>query len=124
MTVTPTGKRAIVIGGSLGGLFVGILLRSIGWQVDIYERSTHDLDSRGGGVVLQADVVEAFQRAGIDTQALGVVAHERYYLNPDGSIDRPMPMRQMLTSWNLLYSSMRRHFPAEHYHIGKQLSDI
>jgi 2-polyprenyl-6-methoxyphenol hydroxylase-like FAD-dependent oxidoreductase len=124
MTITPTGKRAIVIGGSLGGLFVGILLRSIGWQVDIYERSTHDLDSRGGGVVLQADVVEAFQRAGIDTQALGVVAHERYYLNPDGSIDRPMPMRQMLTSWNLLYSSMRRHFPAEHYYTGKQLSGI
>jgi 2-polyprenyl-6-methoxyphenol hydroxylase-like FAD-dependent oxidoreductase len=124
MTITPTGKRAIVIGGSLGGLFVGILLRSIGWHVDIYERSTHDLDSRGGGVVLQADVVEAFQRAGIDTQSLGVVAHERYYLNPDGSIDRPMPMRQMLTSWNLLYGSMRRHFPAEHYHTGKQLSNI
>jgi len=46
--------------------------------------------------VLQPDVVEAFQRAGIDTQALGVVAHERY-LNPDGSIAQPMPMRQMLT---------------------------
>jgi len=81
-----------VIGGSLG-FFAGMMLRSIGWQVDIYERSAHDLDSRGGGVVLQPDVVEAFQRAGIDTQALGVVAHERYYLNPDGSI--MMPMRQM-----------------------------
>jgi phytoene dehydrogenase-like protein len=33
-------KRAIVIGGSLAGLFSeGLLLRS-GWQVDIYERST------------------------------------------------------------------------------------
>ena len=120
----PTGNRAIVIGGSLGGLFAGIMLRSIGWQVDIYERSAHDLDSRGGGVVLQPDVVEAFQRAGIETQALGVVAHERYYLNSDGSIDQPMPMRQMLTSWNLLYGSMRRHFPAQHYHTGKQLNDI
>jgi len=48
--------------------------------------------------VLQPDVVEAFQCAGIDTQALGVVAHERYYLNPDGSIAQPMPMCQMLTS--------------------------
>lgn len=120
----PTGKHAIVIGGSLGGLFAGMMLRSIGWQVDIYERSAHDLDSRGGGIVLQPDVVEAFQRAGINTQALGVVAHERYYLNPNGSIAQPMPMRQMLTSWNLLYGSMRRHFPAEHYHTGKQLSDV
>ena len=44
-------KQAVVIGGSLGGLFAGLLLRSIGWDVDIYERSPHDLDSRGGGIV-------------------------------------------------------------------------
>ncbi|MBD1862392.1 MULTISPECIES: FAD binding domain-containing protein [Trichocoleus] len=118
-------KRALVIGGSLAGLFAGTLLRSIGWQVDIYERSPHNLDSRGGGIVLQPDVVEAFQRAGIIYEApLGVVAHERYYLNRDGSIAQPMPMRQTLTSWNLLYGSMRRHFPVEHYHQGKHLTEI
>lgn len=33
-------------------------------------------------------------------------------------------MRQVLTSWNLLYGSMRRHFPSEHYHTGKLLIDI
>ncbi len=124
MTIKPTGSHAIVIGGSLGGLFTGIMLRSIGWSVHIYERSDHDLDSRGGGIVLQPDVIEAFQRAGISDQALGVVAHERYYLNPDGSIAQPMPMRQMFTSWNLLYGSMRRHFPSDHYHCGKYLTDI
>jgi len=124
MTIKPTGNRAIIIGGSLGGLFAGIMLRSIGWDVDIYERSDRNLDSRGGGVVLQSDVVEAFERAGISTQSLGVEARERYYLNADGSIDQPMPMRQMLTSWNLLYGSMRRYFPSEHYHYGKQLLDI
>jgi 2-polyprenyl-6-methoxyphenol hydroxylase-like FAD-dependent oxidoreductase len=118
-------KRAIVIGGSLAGLFAGTLLRSIGWQVDLYERSPHTLDSRGGGIVLQPDVMEAFQRAGVAYEApLGVVAHERYYLNRDGSIAQPMPMRQTLTSWNLLYGSMRRHFPAEHYHQGKNLTEI
>lgn len=119
-----TNQRAIVIGGSLGGLFMGILLRSTGWKVDIYERSSHALDSRGGGIVLQPDVVEAFQRASMATESLGVVAHERYYLNPDGSIAQPMRMRQILTSWNLLYGSMRRHFPSEHYHVGKQLIEI
>lgn len=120
-----TQNHAIVIGGSLGGLFAGILLRSIGWQVDIYERSPHALDSRGGGVVLQPDVVEAFQRAGVAHDApLGVVAHERYYLKRDGSIAHRMPMRQTLTSWNLLYGSMRRHFPTEHYHQGKNLVNI
>ena len=119
------GHRAIVIGGSLGGLFAGILLRAVGWQVDIYERSPHVLDSRGGGVVLQPDVVEAFQRAGITKGApWGVVANERYYLKRDGSIAQRMPMRQILTSWNLLYGTMRRHFPNEHYHQGKNLTAL
>ncbi|MDF5706584.1 MAG: FAD binding domain-containing protein [Nostoc sp. S4] len=118
-----TGNRAIVIGGSLAGLFTGTLLRSIGWQVDIYERSPHTLDSRGGGVVLQPDVVEAFQRAGIPHEALGVPARERYYLQRDGSIQR-MAMRQTLTSWNLLYGNLRRHFPDVHYHQGKVLTNF
>jgi len=118
-----TNNRAIVIGGSLAGLFAGTLLRSIGWQVDIYERSPHTLDSRGGGIVLQPDVVEAFQRVGIAWDKLGVVAHERYYLQRNGSIQQ-MPLRQTLTSWNLLYGAMRRHFPDRHYHQGKQLTEI
>jgi hypothetical protein len=53
-------KQPVVIGGSLGGLFAGLLLRSIRWDVDIYERSPHDLDSRGGGIVLhQGGALEA-----------------------------------------------------------------
>ena len=116
-------RRAIVIGGSLSGLFTGVLLRSIGWQVDIYERSDRSLSSRGGGVVLQPDVVEAFNMAGIPHQNLGVVATERYYLQGNGSIQR-MPMRQTLTSWNTLYSSLKRNFPDEHYHQGKCLKDL
>ena len=116
-------RKAIVIGGSLSGLFTGVLLRSIGWQVDIYERSPRTLSSRGGGVVLQPDVVEAFAIAGILYQNLGVDAKERYYLQHDGSI-QAMPMRQTLTSWNSLYNSLRRHFPDEHYHQGKCLTNL
>jgi hypothetical protein len=34
-------KRATVVGGSLTALAAGILLRKIGWEVDIFERSPH-----------------------------------------------------------------------------------
>lgn len=51
-------KRAIIIGGSLGGLFAGNMLQQAGWEVDIFKRSARDLDSRGGGIVLQPEVVE------------------------------------------------------------------
>ena len=123
--MTSINQRAIIIGGSLSGLFAGILLRSIGWEVDIYERSPHALDSRGGGVVLQPEVLTAFQQADVAYEApLGVVANERLYLERDGSIAQRLMMHQTLTSWNLLYGTMRRHFPIEHYHQGKILKDF
>ena len=35
--------RALVIGGSVGGLFAAHMLRSIGWDVVVFERSGDDL---------------------------------------------------------------------------------
>jgi len=51
LTEQPRKRRAIVIGGSIAGLFVGAFLRRVGWQVDIYERSSIDLIGRGVGIV-------------------------------------------------------------------------
>ena len=40
-------RRALVIGGSLGGLMVAHLLRSIGWDAVVFERNEEELASRG-----------------------------------------------------------------------------
>ncbi|MEM8675664.1 MAG: FAD binding domain-containing protein [Cyanobacteria bacterium P01_G01_bin.67] len=123
--MTSIDKRAIVIGGSLGGLFTGVLLKSIGWTVDIYERSLNSLASRGGGIVLQPEILQAFNRVKITYELpFGVTAYRRLFLKPDGSIAEQMLMRQTQTSWNLIYGALSRHFPAAHYHQGKQLTDV
>jgi 2-polyprenyl-6-methoxyphenol hydroxylase-like FAD-dependent oxidoreductase len=36
-------RRAIVVGGSIAGLFVGAFLRRVGWRANIYERSSIEL---------------------------------------------------------------------------------
>ena len=122
MTTTPRPvPRAIIIGGSLGGLFVATTLRTIGWQVDIFERSPRELDSRGGGVVLQGDVLAAFQFAGIQHGgALGVQSGDRIYLSRDDKVIERSYMPQTQTSWNMLYGAMRRKLPAEVFHTGEQ----
>ncbi len=123
--MTSTNKHAIVIGGSLGGLFTGTLLRSIGWDVDIYERSPSSLASRGGGIVLQPEILQAFNRAEVAYELpIGVKAYRRFFLESDGSIAEQMLTRQTQTSWNLIYSALIRHFPPEHYHQGKQLTNL
>lgn len=118
--------RALVIGGSLGGLFAGTLLRHIGWDVDIFERSAHDLDSRGGGIVLQPDVVEVFRRIGLDFGkiSLGVPSIHRTVFNPDGRIRSKQYAPQTQTSWSLIYTTLRSAFGDAHYHQAKVLTKV
>jgi 2-polyprenyl-6-methoxyphenol hydroxylase-like FAD-dependent oxidoreductase len=118
--------RALIIGGSLGGLFAGTLLRQIGWEVDIFERSAHDLDSRGGGIVLQPEVVEVFRRAGVDIGAieLGVRSNYRTVFRPDGSIQSKHLAPQTQTSWSLIYTTLKAAFGELNYHQAKTLVTI
>ncbi|WP_089025435.1 FAD binding domain-containing protein [Bradyrhizobium mercantei] len=119
-------RRALVIGGSLGGLFAANLLRSIGWDVDIFERSAHDLDSRGGGIVLQPDVVRVFHRMDIDLKAidLGVRSVYRTVFAPDGSVRSKHFAPQTQTSWSLIYTTLKEAFGDRRYHSGKTLRRI
>jgi 2-polyprenyl-6-methoxyphenol hydroxylase-like FAD-dependent oxidoreductase len=73
---------AIIVGGSLSGLFTATALRAVGWDVKIFERSPNELDSRGGGIVLQPDVLEAFRFSGVQLPAYpGVDSGDRIYLD-------------------------------------------
>jgi len=124
MTTSASGK-ALIIGGSLGGLFMATLLRASGWQVDVFERSAAELDSRGGGIVLQPEVLHALRYAGIRPgHALGVMSRERLYLQQDGTIAHQQLMPQMQTSWSTLYNTLMSNFPEDHYHRGAQLIDL
>jgi 2-polyprenyl-6-methoxyphenol hydroxylase-like FAD-dependent oxidoreductase len=119
-------RRALIIGGSLGGLFAGNLLRRIGWNIDIFERSPHDLDSRGGGIVLQPEVIEVLRRADVDFRAveLGVGSVYRTVFRPDGSIQSKHFAPQTQTSWSLIYTTLRAAFGDQNYHQAKTLVKI
>jgi len=115
--------RALIVGGSLGGLFAAVSLRAIGWDVEVYERSPHALDSRGGGIVLQPEVLSVFDAARVDyPPRLGVLSRDRIYLNRDDEITSRAPMPQTQTSWNTLYNTMRRHLPDGVVHAGETLA--
>jgi len=119
-------KRALIIGGSLGGLFAGNMLQQAVWDVDIFERSARDLDSRGGGIVLQPEVVALIRRSGIerDWDNLGVRSAHRVVYRPDGSVAQRQPAPQVQTSWSLIYSLMRSTISDIHYHKNRVLTDL
>ena len=103
-----------------------VLLRRIGWDVEIFERSAKDLDSRGGGIVLQPEVVEVFRRARVDirTVELGVQSRYRTVLRPDGSTQSKHFVPQIQTSWSLVYTTLKAAFGDPSYHQAKTLVKI
>ena len=121
VATTKARPRALIIGGSLGGLFTATTLQAAGWDVDIFERSPSELDSRGGGIVLQGDVLSAFHFAGIQTgAALGVRSGDRIYLDRTDRVIQRSFMPQTQTSWNMLYGTMKAHLPAQVFHPGER----
>src|SRR5580765_1454528 len=115
---TIRGKRAIVIGGSMSGLFAGLQLRARGVAVDIYERVESELSGRGAGIVAQPNVPRAMRELGIDTADLGVEMTSRKILDAQGRIVCEIECPQTLTAWERLYRILRDAFPAAHYHRG------
>src|SRR5512138_3427408 len=79
-----TQKRAVVIGGSMSGLFAGLQLRKLGFAVEVYERAEGELAGRGAGIVAQPPVIEALRSLGIDPVDLGVAMTTRKILDVDG----------------------------------------
>jgi 2-polyprenyl-6-methoxyphenol hydroxylase-like FAD-dependent oxidoreductase len=116
--------RAIVIGGSLAGLFAGLLLRRR-FAVDIYERAEAGLAGRGAGIATHALLWEALDAAGIAWRdGLGIEVETRRFFERDGRLSLEYPYRQTVTAWDRLYNMLRGTFPAAHYHSGKELAEV
>ena len=92
--------RAIVIGGSLGGLTAALVLRDQGWDVDVLERSPNPLEGRGTGIVVHPTTVRYLvERAGKSIGDIGLPARRLQYLDTDGSIAHEQPCAYRFASY-------------------------
>ncbi len=114
-------RRAIVIGGSMSGLFAALLLRQAGWDADVYERVDSELAGRGAGIVAQPEMIEILRSLGLNTSDLGVQVATRKILDRDGHVASRRACPQIMTAWERVYRILRDAFPMEHYHRGKGL---
>jgi 2,6-dihydroxypyridine 3-monooxygenase len=114
--------RALVVGGSIGGLTAALVLRDQGWDVDILERSPVPLQGRGAGIVAHPTTVRYLvERAGRAIGTIGVPASRFRYLDDDGSITHEQPCTYRLASYFELYQGLLDAFGTEHYHLSTQL---
>src|ERR1700736_267683 len=125
-TLPESGERhALVIGGSMSGLFAANLLARAGWRAEIYERSDAELSGRGAGIVTHAEMRAVLRAAGCDpSHDLGIDVAGRKTLDRAGRVIGQYHCPQTLTSWDRVFRMLREKFPADRHHLGKELRRI
>ncbi|MGE0563067.1 MAG: FAD-dependent monooxygenase [Pseudolabrys sp.] len=108
-------RHALVVGGSMSGLFAGLMLRRAGWDVTVVERVKTELSGRGAGIVAQPELLERLRRLDLDADGLGVRIHHRKILGPAGTATENLECHQTTTAWERLYRLLRDAFPAANY---------
>jgi 2-polyprenyl-6-methoxyphenol hydroxylase-like FAD-dependent oxidoreductase len=111
-------RRAVIIGGSMSGLFAAAFLRRIGWDCDVYERSSVELVGRGAGITTHPELLHALTASGAGTRELGIEVEKRIALDRHGRIIAEKPLRQILTSWDRLQRLLRATIDPARYHLG------
>jgi 2-polyprenyl-6-methoxyphenol hydroxylase-like FAD-dependent oxidoreductase len=118
-------RRALIVGGSLGGLFAGCALLRSGWDVQIIERTPGRLDGRGAGLGVLPPMLDVLMGAGarID-RSVGVPVSGRICFGRDGSEQAWLPMPQYTTSWSRLHSLLTEVFPETRIRRGATLAGL
>jgi len=117
--------RALVIGGSLGGLLAANVLARGGWDVEVFEHSSEELTGRGAGIISHPELFQALARIGIRTdESYGVDVPLRVTFDRSGATIAKLPSRQIFTTWGRLHQLLRETFPRRSYHFGASFKHL
>ncbi|MFM8998477.1 MAG: monooxygenase [Actinomycetota bacterium] len=117
-----SGPSVAVVGGSLGGLTAGLVLRDVGCDVTVFERSTAELEARGAGIVVLPETSRYLtERVGLPLEAFTCSTERLRYLGADGSIvhDEHRPYRY--SGWRTIYAALLDAFGRDRYELGAEV---
>src|SRR5262249_15244168 len=111
-----TKQRALIVGGSVGGLFAAHLLRARGWDLSVFERSGGALADRGASIGTREELFAILRSIGIALDpSAGVAVSSRVCLGRDGAILHEWPVASINSAWDRIYRPLRAALPAELY---------
>ena len=114
--------RVAVVGGSLGGLTTALLLRDLGHDVDVFERSPGELTGFGAGIVAHEASLRYFaKRTTTSLDGMTVPVGIYRLLNGSGSLLFEESVAYRFISWGRLYQALLAEFGRSRYHRGAAL---
>ena len=116
-------SRVLIAGGSIGGLTAGLLLRDLGYDVEIFERSSAELQERGTGIVVLPITERYFTEAGdadVDRRVSLELA-DWTYVDRDGAILASDEDHFRFSGWSTIYRALLASFDPERYHLDSEM---
>jgi 2,6-dihydroxypyridine 3-monooxygenase len=113
--------RVLVAGGSIGGLTAALLLRDLGCEVDVFERSASPLEDRGAGIVVLPITERYFlEREGIGERVSLELTYWTY-VSRDGEVISASADHFRFSGWSTIYRALLDAFGHDHYHLGNEM---
>ena len=111
-----------VVGGSIGGLTAALVLRNLGHDVNVYERSPHELMQRGAGIgLLQETSRYLTDVAGMGIDDISISTSTITYLARDNSTLHKTNHEYRFSSWNTVYRKLLSCLNRDSYHLGHEM---
>jgi 2,6-dihydroxypyridine 3-monooxygenase len=115
--------RVTVAGGSVGGLTAALVLRDIGCDVQVLERSSTALQARGVGIAaLDVTLEYLVERGGFQPSAVCSSTEWIRFLNGDATVRYEKNHRYHFSSWNTIYRTLLSLFDADRYLLGAEVT--
>ena len=111
-----------VVGGSIGGLTAALVLRDLGCEVDVFERSGTALEARGAGIGLHPMTTRYFDESvAMDAAPVEIELPWLQFLSASGERVYRERMNYRFSSWNTIYRGLARCFGESRYHLGSEV---
>ena len=116
-----TWPKVRIAGGSIGGLTAGLLLRDLGCEVDVYERSRSPLEDRGVGIVVLPVTERYFTEQSVAPARVSLALNHWTYVDGTGAVIDAAPVQSRFTAWGTIYAALLEAFGHGRYHLDHEV---
>ena len=114
-------KRVLVAGGSIGGLTTALLLRDLGYDVEVFERSSAALEERGTGIVVLPNTEQYFTERGGENNRVSLELSDWTYVDHTGAVISAEADHFRFSGWSTIYQALLAAFDPARYHLRSEM---